>query len=178
MERFACYEPECLTGEIYDPCAGGDINAMQGMAYPSALIEFGINPEQVFTLDIRKDSPADDTGDYLFTPLDSKPTLIITNPPFAIAREIIEKAYGEVAESGFVVMLLRLNFLGSKGRRDLWRRIMPKYIFVHPDRMSFTSDGKTDSIEYAHFCWQKGRETFEDSEGQTIRKTQSILEIL
>ncbi|HBF3986180.1 TPA: hypothetical protein KOD80_004273 [Clostridioides difficile] len=33
---------------------------------------------------------------------------------------------------------------------------MPKYIFVHNRRMSFTDDGKTDSIEYAHFVWQKG----------------------
>ena len=32
---------------------------------------------------------------------------------------------------------------------------MPKYIFVHHQRMSFTEDKKTDSIEYAHFVWQK-----------------------
>ena len=33
---------------------------------------------------------------------------------------------------------------------------MPKYCFVHHRRISFTDDRKTDSIEYAHFVWQKG----------------------
>lgn len=33
---------------------------------------------------------------------------------------------------------------------------MPKYCYVHHKRMGFTDDGKTDSIEYAHFVWQKG----------------------
>ncbi len=28
--------------------------------------------------------------------------------------------------------------------------------YVHHQRMSFTDDGGTDSIEYAHFVWKKG----------------------
>ena len=88
----------------------------------------------------------DDKGDF---------DVIITNPPFNIAREIIDKALKDVNDNGFVIMLLRLNFLGGKLRYDLWQKHLPKYIFVHHRRMSFTEDGKTDSIEYAHFVWQK-----------------------
>jgi len=33
---------------------------------------------------------------------------------------------------------------------------MPSYVFVHSKRISFTDNGKTDSIEYAHYVWKKG----------------------
>ena len=80
----------------------------------------------------------------------------ITNPPFALAREIIDKALKDVKDNGFVIMLLRLNYFGGKLREDLWKSHMPKYAFVHNKRLSFTDNGKTDSIEYMHCIWQKG----------------------
>lgn len=33
---------------------------------------------------------------------------------------------------------------------------MPHEIYVHSKRMSFTKNGGTDSVEYAHFVWKKG----------------------
>jgi hypothetical protein len=82
--------------------------------------------------------------------------VIFTNPPFLLARNVIEKALGDVQPDGFVVMLLRLNFFGSKKRKDLFQKHMPKYSFVHSKRISFTADKNTDSIEYAHYVWQSG----------------------
>ncbi len=52
-------------------------------------------------------------------------------------------------------MLLRLNFLGSISRFEFFKKYMPKYIYVHHKRIAFTDNGKTDSIEYAHFVWHK-----------------------
>jgi len=77
---------------------------------------------------------------------------IITNPPFYIAQEIAEKA---LAEGDVVIMLQRLNWLGSHKRRKFWAAHMPSDVFVHHRRISFTG-GKTDSIEYAHFVWRPG----------------------
>jgi len=137
-----------------DPCAGGDDT--HAMSYPSIILkEFGA---EVTTIDIREDSPAEIHTDYLSDGVFTGYDYIITNPPFYAAREIIEKALKDVNRGGYVIMLLRLNFLGSKSRFDFWQNHMPKYIFVHHSRMSFTADGKTDSIEYAHFVWQKGTE--------------------
>lgn len=130
-----------------DPCAGGDDK--HPMSYPEALKEIGVAPE---TMDIRQDSLANIKGNYLkeqFAGLD----VVITNPPFYLSKEIIEKA---LDESEYVVMLLRLNFLGSKGRFEFWQNNPPKKIYVHHKRMSFTDGGGTDSIEYAHFVWQRG----------------------
>lgn len=60
-----------------------------------------------------------------------------------------------VSDNGFVIMLLRLNFFGSKKREKFWRNNMPALTFVHRERISFTS-GSTDSIEYMHCIWKKG----------------------
>lgn len=126
------------------------------MSYPTALEKIGIHRHQIRTMDIREDSLAEVKADYINTELNYKPSVIITNPPFLLAREIIEKALCDVEDGGFVIMLQRLNFFGGKKRRDLWDSHMPKYTFVHNRRISFTPDGKTDSIEYAHYVWQKG----------------------
>jgi len=133
-----------------DPCAGGDDK--HEMSYPSVLKEFGIIPA---TIDIREDSLADTKGDYLDTTCTNF-DMIITNPPFNRAIDIVKKALQDVNDGGYVVMLLRLNFFGSKERFPFWQENMPKYAYVHHKRMSFTAGGGTDSIEYMHCVWQKG----------------------
>lgn len=155
LNEFIKYEPTAFDGYIIDPCAGGDNK--HPMSYPKALEEvFNDKNYKIFTMDIRDDSLANFKCDYLKTDIPTKPDTIITNPPFAIAKDIINKALNDVKDNGFVIMLLRLNYMGGQLREDLWKTQMPKYIFVHNRRMSFTDDGKTDSIEYAHFVWQKG----------------------
>lgn len=138
---------------ILDPCSGGDDK--HSMSYPEALKQIGVNSTNIDTIDIRKDSLADIKGNYLEIDCKNKYDIIITNPPFNIARDIIEKALNDINDDGFVIMLLRLNYFGGKLRKDMWDKQMPKYAFVHNRRVSFTDDGKTDSIEYMHCVWQK-----------------------
>jgi hypothetical protein len=124
------------------------------MSYPEAIIQNkGVIP---YTIDIREDSLAELKTNYLTYDCKNKYDLIITNPPFNIAKDIIYKALDDVKDNGFVVMLLRLNYFGSKERKNLWEYHMPKYTFVHNRRISFVDNGATDSIEYAHYVWQKG----------------------
>lgn len=123
------------------------------MSYPLAMKAYGYN--NITTLDIRKDSLAEIKTNYLNWTPDKKYNLIITNPPFKLALPIIKKALNDVKDNGFVIMLLRLNFFGSQKRKPFWDEYMPKYVFVHHKRMSFTDKGGTDSIEYGHFVWEK-----------------------
>ena len=144
---------------ILDPSAGGDAN--NDMSYPKALSNLAVDkPIPVRTIDIRDDSKAELKADYmLFNVLQEfgeLPKVIITNPPFGQAEAFILKALEDVQDRGWVIMLLRLNFFGSKQRKYFWDKLMPRYVFVHHKRISFTQNGSTDSIEYAHFCWQKG----------------------
>lgn len=156
LKEFQKVEPSFYREDavILDPTAGGD--AINPMSYPTALIDFGFRAAQVKTIDIRDDSPAEVAADYLQTKIDYEPFIIITNPPFFLAKEIIQKALNDTMDGGYVIMLLRLNFFGSKDRKSFFDKQMPKYSFVHHRRMSFTNDGNTDSIEYQHCVWQKG----------------------
>ena len=145
--------------KVLDPCAGGSEGAICSipMSYPTVLGEFGF--KDIETLDIRQDSLAHVKGDYLKTDCKGKYDLIITNPPFQLALAIIEKALlFDVKENGHVIMLQRLNFLGSQVRKPFFEKHMPEAIYVHSKRIKFTQpNGKsgTDSIEYSHYVWAK-----------------------
>lgn len=148
---------------VLDPCAGGIVDR-EGMSYPDgirAVRKCGLFPNltKLHTLDIRADSCADEKCvDYRMWK-SSSPTrhsLVITNPPFALAQEIIEKALQDVCVGGYVVMLLRLNFFGGAKRLAFWKKNMPVRCYIHSKRIGFTPDGRTDSIEYMHAVWRKG----------------------
>lgn len=153
--------------KILDPCAGG--NDKHEMSYPAVLDEMMF--EYVDTVDIREDSRAKIKADYLDLEVhDNCYDIIMSNPPFSLAMEFIEKGLHDVIEEGYVIMLLRLNFFGSQARKAFFEKTMPKYSFIHSKRMSFFPEdieldgkvykrGSTDSIEYAHFVWQKGFKT-------------------
>ncbi len=76
----------------------------------------------------------------------------ITNPPYSLAEEFIEHA---LSLSTVVVMLLRLNFLGSAKRLPLFERVGIPSVYVLPNRPSFMGDGTTDATEYAWFVWDQ-----------------------
>ena len=79
--------------------------------------------------------------------------LIITNPPYSLAREFVEQAFKwRRDKDSLVVMLLRVNFLGSQ-ERGPWLRAHTPSIYESPRRPSFGKNkgGKpgTDATEYA-----------------------------
>lgn len=79
--------------------------------------------------------------------------IVIGNPPYNQADQFILKW---LPHCRLIIFLLRLNFLGGKKRYDnLWSKYPASYIWVLPRRPSFTPDGRTDSIEYAIFVWER-----------------------
>ncbi|WP_436663579.1 hypothetical protein ACOALA_13645 [Alicyclobacillus acidoterrestris] len=74
---------------------------------------------------------------------------IITNPPFSLAQEFVEKS---LTLANCVIMLLRLNFLASGKRKEFWEKHPPTAIHVLTKRPSFTGTG-TDATDYAWFVW-------------------------
>lgn len=80
-----------------DPCAGGDKE--NNMPYPEVIKRIFPN-SQIKTIDIRTDSKAEISADYLNHTLRYEPDIIITNPPFYLAKEIIEKALKDVRRGG------------------------------------------------------------------------------
>lgn len=73
----------------------------------------------------------------------------VTNPPFSRAAEIIQAAlrYSRVA------MLLRISFLEPTRQREQFLTECPPSAIRYMPRMSFTSDGKTDSVTVMWAIW-------------------------
>ena len=101
--------------------------------------------------------------DYLSSCPDFTYDVIITNPPFSLAKEFIEKSLtGSTANSpgyggvpGFkpvVIMLLRLAMLETVGRASWWQGREPDAIYVLGKRPDFTGSGG-DSCAYGWFFW-------------------------
>jgi hypothetical protein len=82
-------------------------------------------------------------------------TLLVTNPPYSLAAEFIQRALERYRKSIDCAFLLRLNYLGSQ-KRAAFHREHPSDVFVLPRRPSFTGKG-TDATEYAWFVWGPGR---------------------
>jgi len=93
--------------------------------------------------------------DYLTTSFPAI-DLIITNPPFSISLEFIQKS---LTEAKTICYLQRLNWLGSQKRKDFWNDNIPDKLFILSKRPQFKKElglgGGTDSTEYAWFIWDK-----------------------
>lgn len=89
--------------------------------------------------------------DYLKTDF-PKVNCVLTNPPYSLAQEFVEKAH---TESGVIIMLLRLGFLESMKRVEFWKKYPVDHLVVLSRRPSFTDNGKTDGAGYAYFIWDK-----------------------
>lgn len=89
--------------------------------------------------------------DYLTTEYNHT-DIIISNPPYSLAQEFVEKA---LRDADVVIMLLRLGFLESMKRWEWWQDNPPTSLLVLSQRPSFTEDGKTDGSGYAWYVWDK-----------------------
>jgi hypothetical protein len=176
IEKFLNYFNDNIyrlenINEFFDPCAGGSITKEYDMPYPTVIKKFTQKP--ILTIDIREDSKADVIENFLDCDIElDKDSMIVSNPPFCLAKEFIEKAYR--LNPRFIVYFLRLNFLGSKERFLFFKHYKPSFCVVHHDRPSFVVDDikyfdkkgnekilkkySTDSIEYAHFVWDTTKE--------------------
>lgn len=90
--------------------------------------------------------------DYLRWTPKNEFDLILTNPPFSLGMEFLQKS---LTEAQTVAYLFRVNFLGSIERAEFWEKNLPDHMLVLYPRPSFVFGG-TDSTEYAWFIWDRG----------------------
>lgn len=89
---------------------------------------------------------------------------IITNPPYKCAKEFVEHAIDIVPEGRKVAMFLKLTFLESKARKELFKKYPPKKIWVFSERIQCAKNGDFETykkgvgtaVAYAWFIWEKG----------------------
>lgn len=155
----ALLEKEAFPGsDFLEPCVGmGHIAREIKEKYPQARID---------CLDIvDRGYPETIKVDFLQFETPKKYDAIITNPPYSLATEFIQKSAELVTENGKIAMFLKLQFLEGEKRRLLFEQLPPKTIWVFRKRMPTWRDGKpkdengknwATTICHAWFVWEAG----------------------
>lgn len=94
-------------------------------------------------------------------PNKNKNKAIITNPPFKLAEKFVEKAMGLLNVGDLCIYLLRIQFLESKSRKELFAKYPPKYVYVNSERIKVEKNGEFDKYNaktqcFCWFIWEKG----------------------
>jgi hypothetical protein len=87
---------------------------------------------------------------------------ILTNPPFRLAQQFVEKSMELLPKNGRLYLLLRLQFLEGIKRNPLFKKYPPYKIWIYSFRLPrmrrFLYKGKNSGslLCFAWFCWYKG----------------------
>lgn len=86
---------------------------------------------------------------------------IITNPPYKYAKEFVEHSLKIIKPGQRVAMLLKIQFLESVKRRELFEENPPKYVYVFSKRTSCARNGDftnypSSAVCYCWYIWEKG----------------------
>lgn len=103
--------------------------------------------------------------DFLVSNTKHRYDSVVTNPPYSLAKEFVEKSLQLVKSGGKVAMFLKIQFLEGQKRKELFENYPPKYIYVFRNRMATWNSGlerdpKTGkkwmtTMCHAWFIWEK-----------------------
>lgn len=159
--------PEQTTRKLLDKIElkGSILECACGQGHISKVLKEYYPENKIISTDIVDRGYADEIKDFLKDEFDNVDT-VITNPPFKYAKEFVEKGL-EVANDK-VIMLLKIQFLESKSRKEFLENSPLKYIYVFSERQSTMKDGMplnpltgkkwSSAFLLAWFIWEKGYE--------------------
>lgn len=86
---------------------------------------------------------------------------ILTNPPFKLAEEFVEKGMSLLENGKRLVLFLKIQFLEGQKRKKLFKKYPPKYVYVNSARQLCAKDGEFEKYTattqfYAWYVWEKG----------------------
>ena len=86
---------------------------------------------------------------------------IITNPPYKYAEEWVYKSLHVINNGAKLAMFLKLTFLESKSRKEMFLKHPPKVVYVYSNRQDCAKNGdftgkESKAVAYAWFVWEKG----------------------
>ncbi len=130
--------PHLLKVQICEPCAG---DGAMAKLFPKCWA-YDIDPALGHVV-----------ADATRVTYDKRVDSFVTNPPFNQAFEILKNLRRQQKHGGLVALFVRLTFLEpTEDRGPYLAENPPDHIVVCP-RISFTGDGKTDSVTCAWMIW-------------------------
>ena len=125
-EKFNTYIWECAVG-------GGHI--------ADVLKEYGYKVKSSDVVD--RGYSDTEIADFLLTERDKNDFSrdIITNPPYSMATEFVKHALDISMDSTKVAMFLKIQFLESKKRYELFKEYPPKRVYVFVNRVNCGKNG-------------------------------------
>jgi len=103
--------------------------------------------------------------DYMEYNTEETYTSIITNPPYSLGKEFVEKSMELLEDGGKLAMFLKIQFMEGAKRIKMFEKYPPKYVYVFSKRMATWKEGnKTDengkrwatTMTHAWYVWEKG----------------------
>lgn len=145
-------------GNFLEPCVGGGhIADVIKKYYPNEPVHCVDLVDRGYSNTLVTDFL---TYDFLEQKFDN----IITNPPYSLAQEFLEKSMSVLNNNGKIAMFLKIQFLEGAKRRELFKKYPPKYIYVFSKRQnpwrngsSVDENGKpwSSTMCFAWFVWEK-----------------------
>ncbi len=85
---------------------------------------------------------------------------IITNPPYKDAEAFIKKAHSVISDGNKIAMFLKITFLATQKRYELFQEYPPKTIYIMSKRYSCAKNGDFENsngtVDYCWIIWEKG----------------------
>jgi predicted RNA methylase len=103
--------------------------------------------------------------DFLTYEFEGKFDTVMTNPPFSLAQEFIEKAL--TVSRRYVIMLCKIQLLEGDKRKGMFENTPLKYVYVHTKRQATWKNGEpldpqgkkwATTMCLAWFVWEHGYE--------------------
>jgi len=144
METFApvIWEPACGEGHISKVLAAHGYEVIS-----TDLIYRGFgDPEPL---------------NFLEETLDGFEGDIITNPPYSVGLQFVERALESACPGGKVAMFLKVQFLEGKRRGEFFKKSPPRSVYISRSRLACYKNGDLttnpeSAIAYAWYVWEKG----------------------
>ena len=99
--------------------------------------------------------------DFLKETLDGFEGDIITNPPYSVGLEFVQRALESIRPGGKVAMFLKVQFLEGQKRGAFFKDTPPRTVYISRSRLSCAQNGDFErfpdsAIAYAWYVWEKG----------------------